>query len=291
MSELMSRREWLGLVIAAGLPVGGCAKIGEIPGLDVLKQFLPKVTFDRLAVKDVDFTRISTDFVFNVSNPNPIEVKLASFSYALDLAGHRFLDGDQKDGLQLKARGDSKLVFPLATTFQEIIALAGDLRGKDDVPFAFSGRIGFNTPLGEVKVPFQTDGRFPVLKVPKIRFKALKLGRVNLLDQSATLELQLGVAHQQGSKLDFSAFDYALTLGGRQVLDGVITKLASVEPGEEATVSLPLTIRLVQVGATIFEAITKKEKVSVGLDANLDVATPFGVIPLHIDETGKLQLQ
>ncbi len=265
-------------------------KGGQFPGLN-LDQFLPKVTFKKLNVTDLDFKGLDTNFVFNVSNPNPIKVKLSSFSYDLDLAGTGFLNGDNRQGLALEARGDSKLVFPVATTFKDILSLAGDMKGKDSVPFAFTGKIGFNTPLGEVKIPYNAKGDFPVLQVPKISFKGVKVGKLNLLKQTATLDVQLGVTHKGGSKMGFQQFDYALTLGGRRVLEGLIAELATVGANEEKVISLPVTLNLLQVGATVVAAITKKSKLDVGLDANLNVATPFGVVPLHIDQTGKVQVQ
>jgi LEA14-like dessication related protein len=272
------------------LPLGGCAKGINIPGLN-LEQFMPKVKFKRLNVKDVDFQGIDTDFVFTIDNPNPIKVKLASFSYDLDLAGEGFLNGNNASGLALEPRGESKLVFPVSTQFADIIKLAGNLKGKDGVPFAFAGKIGFNTPLGEVKIPFKEDGTFPVVQAPKFAFKGVRVGKLNLLNQSATIEVDLGVSHKGGSAMDFSKFDYSLKFGGKKVIEGLIDDLATVQAGQEKTVTLPVQLNLLTVGTTVVQAITKKSKLDVGLDADLDVKTPFGVIPLHIDETGKLQVK
>jgi hypothetical protein len=71
----------------------------------------------------------------------------------------------------------------------------------------------------------------------------------------------------------------------------VIDELASAKPGESGTISLPVTLNLLQLGATIVEAITQKTKLDVGLDATLAVGTPFGVVPLSIDERGKVDVK
>lgn len=276
------------LALLALVSFAGC-KSGALQG--IINQFMPKVKFQDLKVKKIDFKGVETDFVFAVENPNPIKVKLASFAYDLDLGGQNFLSGDQTEGLSLEPRGDSQLVLPVGTNFKDLIALVGGVKAKDGVPFAFAGDIGFGTPLGPVKVPFKKEGDFPVLQVPKINVKGVRLGKVTPLPPTATINIDLGVAHSGGSKMDFKNFDYALKLGGRPILDGMIQQLASVDPGAQETVSLPVTLKLLEVGATVFESITKKKKVDVGLDANLGVGTPFGVIPLHIDETGKLQIQ
>ena len=52
------------------LGIAGCTEAGN---------FLPKVSFDRLEVREIDWTDIQTDFVFRVNNPNPVRVGVAAF--------------------------------------------------------------------------------------------------------------------------------------------------------------------------------------------------------------------
>jgi LEA14-like dessication related protein len=278
------------LFILAALTLTGCEKIGSLEGLG-LDQFLPKVVFKRLKVGAIDFQKIDTDFVFAIENPNPIKVKLSSFSYDLDLAGSGLIEGVQNDGLTLEAQGDSKLVFPVRVVWADLFKLVGDLKGKDAVPFSFRGSIGFNTPLGEIKIPFKDTGEFPVIHLPKFSFQGVRVGKLDLLKQSATVTVDLGVQHDGGSPLALTGFDYNLTFGGKKVIEGVIDELASAKPGESGTISLPVTLNLLQLGATIVEAITQKTKLDVGLDATLAVGTPFGVVPLSIDERGKVDVK
>lgn len=272
------------------LPFAGCGKIGSLEDLG-LDRFMPQVEFKRLKVDQASFTGLDTTFVFSVSNPNPIKVKLASFNYDLDLAGHDLLQGNQRDGLTLEAQGDSKIAFPVSITFAEIVKLVGDVSGKDELPFAFKGSIGFDTPLGAIKIPFQEKGKFPVLHAPKVRFQGVRVGKLDLLKQSATINVDLGFTHQGGGALSLAGFDYDLTLGGRKVLEGLIEDAGSVAAGQEKTVSLPVTLNLLQVGATIVDAITKKTKMEVGLDAKLSVGTPLGPIPLQINEKGLVSVK
>ena len=51
------------------IAIGGCTEASD---------FLPKVSFDRLEVREIDWTDIQTDFVFRVDNPNPVRVGVAS---------------------------------------------------------------------------------------------------------------------------------------------------------------------------------------------------------------------
>ncbi|HMV69366.1 MAG TPA: LEA type 2 family protein [Myxococcota bacterium] len=281
----MNRAWWLALTLTSG-----CAKVGSLEDLG-LDRFMPTVEFRKLKVTDLDFQRIDTNFVFAVENPNPIKVTLSSFSYDLDLDGKNLIDGNQKDGLSLEAQGESKLVFPVGVVFADLFQLVGDLHGKDDVPFTFNGKIGFNTPLGEIKLPFREAGQFPVVHLPRVGFKAVRVGNLDILHQKATINVDLGLAHDGGSPLTFDGFDYHLKLGGRKVAEGVLEHLANVSSGSEEVVSLPVQLNLLEIGATIVDAITKKTKLDVGLEASVAVGTPFGAIPLTINERGDVDVR
>ncbi|MCB9679883.1 MAG: LEA type 2 family protein [Alphaproteobacteria bacterium] len=277
--------------LAAGAVVTGCSKDGSILGIPGIERFLPKVSFKKFNVREIDFQHVDTDFVLQVDNPNPLRVAMSSFSWALELGGVKFLSGKNPDGIALEASGSSKIKLPVSVVFTDLVESVGAMKGKDEVPFQFSGKMGFNTPLGEVALPYQAGGKFPVLHTPKVAFERVRLDNFDLLRQSATIAIDLGISHEQASALNFAGFDYGLTLGDHKILEGVIADLATVQPGTTKTVSLPVTVNLVAVGATIFEAITKGGKVQVGLDAKVDVGTPFGVVPLAIDETGRLSVE
>src|SRR5690606_2121967 len=118
------------------------------------------------------------------------------------------------------------------------------LTGTDGAPYALTTKLGFATPLGEVAVPLRAQGTLPVLRAPKVNFQAVRVDKVNLLNQSATLAIDLGIAHEQATALKFSGFDYALTMSGSRLVEGKIAKLADVPAGKLQKVTLPITVNL-----------------------------------------------
>lgn len=262
--------------------------LGNLPSLD---QFLPKVSFERMEVTGIDFEHVAVDFVLAVDNPNPIGVELASLGWALALDGSPFLDGKGKDRLKIAANGRSSVAIPVSLTYAQLPKAIQSLTGKDGAPYELSTRLGFATPLGEVAVPLRHKGTLPVIKAPQVSFQAIRVGNLDLMRQSATLSVDLGIAHQAGSALKFSGFDYALTLSDKRLVEGTVARLAEVPPGKTQTVTLPITLNLLTAGTSIVQAITSGGQVAVGLDATVKVGTPFGDIPLSIDETGKLRIQ
>jgi hypothetical protein len=103
------------------------------------------------------------------------------------------------------------------------------------------------------------------------------------------LDIDLGVDNELGSTLFFNRFDYGLSLGGNDVADGVVPTF-DVGGATKSTLTLPVTVDLFSLGAGVVDAILDGGSVDVGLEATMDVDTPFGVVPLTIDETGQVSI-
>lgn len=273
------------------LALTGCPKLSDLNSVVDLSKYTPTLSFDTVKLVDINWETATADFVFQVSNPNPVDVKVASFTYGLALAEEPFLSGANDDGLALKSEGDTELVLPVSIKFTEVIATGKALAGSDTIPFALKGDFGFNTPLGMVRVPYDESGELPVLRLPKIQIASARVAEFKPLQNKAVLEVDLGVTHEQGATLDFTQFDYELGLNGGKVASGLVAELASVEAGTTGIVTLPVELNLLEMGATVVQAIRLKEKLDLSIGAGLNVGTPLGVIPLSVDESGKIQLE
>ncbi len=257
-------------------------------GCEVLGDYMPTVAFERLDVRSVDWQGADADFVFKVSNPNPVEVKLARFDYRLSFADVEWLLGDDPDGLVLGAEGGSELALPVAIEFQSLYELVQATRGLDTIPFGLEGSFGFNTPAGMVDLPYDADGDFPALRTPKFSFKKLRVTELDWTE--ATVGLDLNVDNEHESNLVFENFGYTLKLAGSSVGTGLIPMLGAVEGAETGTLTVPLTIDFLSTGTAIYDALSGNS-VSVGLSASTDVQTPFGPVPLTVDETGRVNIE
>jgi LEA14-like dessication related protein len=267
-------------------------------GCDQANPYLPSVSFDRFDVQSLDWTQISTNFVFAVENPNPIEISLARFDYTLAFDNmDPLFSGDDPDGTTLEASGDSDLALPVtlewATLYKTIQALngSGSLTGQDTVPFALSGSFGFDTPIGIVDLPYQADGDFPALRTPGFAFDKVQLQSLGLT--SADLAVQVNVSNDHASTIHFENFDYALSLEGEEVASGLLANFAGkdgVAGASTKTVDIPVTVEFISVGSAIYQLLTGGDaNVNARLKATTDVDTPFGVVPLSLDQLGDTQ--
>jgi LEA14-like dessication related protein len=258
---------------------------------DELDAFTPDVAFERMEVRSIDFEQISADFVFAVDNPNPIGIGLARFDYDLALEGHSLVSGTDPDGLRLEPSASSELSLPVTLVYTDIYDTVQATRGEDDVDFALTGAMGFNTPFGPFELPYDARGSFPAVRAPGIELGGLRLNRLDLARLSATAELDLVVDNDHGSAIELVALDYAVDFTGTEVVAGAMELGATVPGADKRTVTLPLTLDLLNVGVSVITALSTGGRVEVGFTASASIDTPFGILPLTIDELGDLQVR
>ncbi len=256
-------------------------------GCAELEPYLPVVHFDRLELQHVSFEDVATDFVFQIENPNPVGVDIASFSYALDLEAIEFLSGDNEEGLALPARGSTDLRLPVSLIFANVYDTIQATRGEDIVDFGLAGKFGFDTPLGPVQIPYDEAGGFPALRTPKFQLGKLSVDAVDLF--GADLSLDLNVDNDHESTLFFQQLAAVVTLNGESLVDGLLADF-DVGGASTGTVSVPIHVDFLSAGLTLVNVIVDGGKVDVGFVASMDVDTPFGVVPLVVDEEALLDL-
>lgn len=256
-------------------------------GVD-LSAFLPTVRFDRMDVSDIDFEHIDTDFVFAVDNPNPVGAPVDRFSYSLALAGVELLAGDNPEGLELRAADTSEIALPVSLVFESIYDAVTAARGDDFVDFGFKGGIGFDSDAGPIDINFDEAGNFPALRIPKIKLGKLHINQFT--GSNLDLGLDIDVDNDHESTLDFQDIGFAMKVAGVNIGSGALSEPLSVEGATSRTVQLPISINVLDA-ATAAAAILGggAVNVEVGVDSNVD--TPFGVLPLHMDQTGNVTVQ
>jgi LEA14-like dessication related protein len=253
-----------------------------------LDPYLPTVTFENLDVLDVTWDGVEADFVFNVNNPNPVDVNLARFDYGLAFQEVEWLNGDDPDGLTLGASGSSELALPVAFKFQDLYDLVQAVRGQDNIDFGLQGSFGFDTPAGPIDLPYAEAGDFPAPRRPEISLNGLKVQSLGL--SGADLNLKLDVDNSHGSKLGLAALDYQLSLAGVDLGSGYIADLGTVEGDSQTRLAIPIHVDFLG-GASALYSVLQGEKLDVDLQATMDVDTPFGILPLTVNEFGQVNVE
>lgn len=276
------KRVLLAAVVASSLT--GCAGWEDFE----LDPYLPTVTFQRLDVLAVDWDGVDADFVFDVHNPNPVDVNMARFDYALAFEEIEWLAGDDPDGLFLGAEGDSELALPVAIEFQSLFDMVQAVRGQDDIGFGLDGSFGFDTPIGPVDVPYDEDGGFPAPRRPEFELNRLKLKDLSLA--GADLNLKLDVDNDHGSNIFLQDVNYDIALAGLDVGGGYIAELGEIDGATNGSVNIPITIDFLDAGTALY-SVLQGDELEVSFRADMNVETPFGLVPLEVDRLSEIGIE
>jgi LEA14-like dessication related protein len=273
---------WTTWLACAAATAAGCK---DPRAMGDLKKLLPEVSFADLKVDRIDFEGLDAKIVLHVKNPYPLGLDLAQASWKLGLAGSPFLDGTNDKGLSVPANDIGKLRLPFSLKFADAFRVVAGSDGLEQLPYTFDADLGFDTPIGEVSIPFAHQGELPALHLPTVSLTALRVGGIDLARQTASIELDLRLQSDQPSPLAFDAFDYDLRLAGQHVADGQ-ARIGAVDGTKDVT--LPIDLQLVSIGTAIVDILRGNEPVSVRLQADATVDTPFGAVPLTVDRTADL---
>lgn len=274
------------LLIAASALVLGTACDAE-GNLD-LEPYVPSVAFKELRVDTVDWDGIDSQFVFTVENPNPVAIELSRFDYGLAFEGVEWLSGDDPDGLALAAADGSELALPVSLEFQSLYEMVQAIRGQDDIGFALDGSFGFDTSWGPVDLPYLADGGFPAPRKPTFTYNALQVESLSFT--GADLALELDVTNEHGSNLLFKNVDYQIALAGVAVGGGFLEDLGEVEGDAVRTLRVPIAVDFRDVGSAIYDVLNG-DRLRVDLQADMDVDTPFGLVPLNLEQSGTVNIR
>ena len=284
------RRLLLAALPGLALLAAGCPKAPRELSR-AARKFLPQVRFDRVNIREINFDKADLDFIFAVENPAPLKVALAQFSYALSLEGKPLFEGKDPDGLKLAAEAVSRLPFPLTLRWGELAELLRETKGKDQLGFGLRGDLGFDTPVGLLQLPYEARGEVPALRRPRFRLEGLRLAELKPTEDRARIALDLGVTNLGGSVFSMKRFDYKLHLAGDKVAGGLVEALGAVAADTTQTMTLPIDLSLSGLGGAVVEAFTRKGRLRAKIKAGLQVGTPWGDVPLEIEEAEELDIK
>jgi LEA14-like dessication related protein len=197
------------------------------------------------------------------------------------------LSGDDPDGLVLAASGASELALPVTLGFDDLYELVLATRGEDLIDFGLAGSFGFNTPVGPINLPYTEGGDFPALRRPDITFTGITVEELTFLD--ATLAINLDIDNDHGTSMLFQQASWVLQLGGLNAGSGLVSDLAEVAGASTESVSIPVTINFLDMGAALYDLL-RSGTVDANLQATVDVDTPFGTLPFSFSREGEIPL-
>lgn len=269
-------RRTLVLAVSVGLLLPGCAVLRDL----LATAFTPPtLRFAGVAVRDASLTGLTLDTRWQLDNPNGVGLSIAALDYAVFVDGRRVVAGAPPLGLQVAARGTTELTFPATVRFLELAPALEAVLSRDTATVRVEGTVGLDTPVGRVGVPLAAEQAFELPKLPQVEFGSPRLGQLTLA--GATVEFPLSVLNRTSYPLLLQGLSGRVSLGGAELGSLATGPLGGLEGGGRRTLTLPLTVRFLSVGAAAVRVL-QGGRATLLFQAQLD--TPAGPIPLQLEQ-------
>jgi LEA14-like dessication related protein len=272
------------------LLLNGCAEL-----LELLKQTQiekPNVRFSQVRLSDLSFDKADLMFSVEISNPNNVGINLSGFNYDFLLNENSFVSGNNSDPLQIQPNETSTIDLPVSLGFKKLYDTYNSLRNSDSVAYSLKMDLGFNLPvLGVTRVPLQTSGTFPTMKMPSVKLQALKLE--NLSFSGADLRLKVMVDNPNGWSMMLNTMNYALNINGSQWLQGTSNQSMGIEKHQENIVEIPFSLNFFEMGSSIYNLLTGDKSLSYTLTGAADMQSSLplvGSFKLPFDKSGQIDI-
>jgi LEA14-like dessication related protein len=222
----------------------GCASLQKL-----LKSAFkpPRLTFKTARLAKASLADATVDVVYQLDNPNPLGLSLASIDYAFFVEDKQVVAGTPPKGLNIAAKGKSELVFPANVKFSDIAPVVTTFLTKDAARYKVQGSVGIQTPAGVLKFPLAHEGTFEVPKIPQVQFDSPRIANVTL--QGATVEFPLTVTNRNSFPLPVAGISGGLKVAGASVGNLSTGDLGMLEPGSTRQIKLPLTINFMSAAS------------------------------------------
>jgi LEA14-like dessication related protein len=243
--------------------LAGCASLQRM-AKNAFKK--PRVTFKTARLQQASLADATVDLVYQLENPNPLGLNLASIDYAFFVEGKQVVAGTPPKGLNIPARGKSDLVFPANIKFADIAPVVQTFLNKDTAQYKAQGSVGIQTPIGVLRFPLEHTGTFEVPKVPQVQFESPRITNVTL--QGATVEFPLTVRNRNSFPLPVGGISGALKVAGANVGNLSTGDLGMLEPSGTRQLTLPLKINFLSAAAAA-NALRSGGNAQVKLDGQL----------------------
>jgi len=259
------------LMIMCILSFLGCATLQKLGGIRP-----PDLSVENVNIVGAGLKEMELVMNVRVKNNYPIGIHVPAFNYNFLVDDHVFLKGENALNQSISALGENKVQVPVRIHFMDLYQSLNAMINKDQAPYQLKGNIHFDVPiLGRLKIPFVKTGDLPLLKIPKISVKGLRIKSMTFA--SANLSLDIALDNPNGFLMMLNKLSYNFSVDGLKWADGIMNQNISFEKHGQSTMSIPIHLNFFEMGKTVFNLINKKQSLPYAFDTQIKFKTdlPF----------------
>ena len=138
------------------LALGGCGSVS-------LLTKKPEVKKVSVGLVGVDLRRLDLRFDVEVDNASAGSLTVSGYDYDLAIEGRPFLKGESDAGFELKPHAVTTIPVPVSIKLADLFRQFGSVIGRSDAAYRITAGFQIKTPVGVTRLPFQKEGRLPLL--------------------------------------------------------------------------------------------------------------------------------
>ena len=275
-------------LIISGFVLFSCATLKEITNIQK-----PLVSVDEVKLTDLNFDSLSLMFDIGIENPNQLSIKLNGFDYQFLLDEKNFLNGQQNEEIQIKSLDKNSILLPVTLNFKEIYQSYQAIKDKDSVLYRIKVGLSFDLPvLGNTRIPVETSGDIPLLKLPSLSISSLKLKQFSFT--GASLELALQLKNPNPISLISNNLNYQLMVEGKEWISGGTQTPQKMQANNTSLITLPVTLNFLQMGQSVYQMVTGNSSLNYQFKGTAAIGSDHPLlktINLPFNESGDFKIQ
>ncbi|HFC53941.1 MAG TPA: hypothetical protein ENJ43_05865 [Gammaproteobacteria bacterium] len=255
------------LVLAAAAT--GCASFDAVKKAGGIKD--PEISIADIGISSLSLDGMTLQLALDVDNPNPLPLSLAGFDYALKLDGKQLLAGEQRDRVEIKARGSSRIRIPISLRFADLSRLlSGGLAGEN-LRYELQTAALVDLPVVGVKrFPASRKGEFPVPRPPTVSLTGIDIQQIGLT--GARLVIGATLENPNGFGMEIGSLAYDLAVNGRRWAKSSLDGGVSLRGKGNGSISIPVELDFREMGGSLYQALTRGNGLNYQLDGSMKFA-------------------
>jgi len=279
------------LLFLSGLFIlGSCSQILQLVNRHPFQNPTAKVESAKLT--SLSFSDVHISFSVKINNPNQVKIDLAGFDYNVGINEHSLVSGRKKEALTLAATDSSMITIPVTFTYKKVWSALKDLADKNNSTYQFDLGLNFDLPiLGKVRVPVHFKGKLPLLKLPKVQLKAIRLKAYSW--SGADLLMDLRVKSQGGIPLLLKRLNYRFSANGIDWVSGKLVAQKTINSGGETVISVPFKLNFIQMGRAVYNIISGDASLDYNLKGDMQLSADNPMLKtmnINFDDVGKVKI-
>lgn len=257
-----------------------------LTGCGALRFQQPTVTAGAVKLASLDFQKADLAVELQVTNPNSTTLTVAGYSYDLMIENQPFLAGTSDASFDLRPKDVTIVSVPLSVKFSDLLDKLNALKGKADAGYVLTLSLGVKTPVGTYPLSFHKEGRVPVLTVPQIRLRSVRMA--SLSAQGVAMEAIVEVT-DPGPSVKLTSLKYAVSMNGQQLTAGSDDQPQTTSTGDGHLIRIPLLVDSSNAQRLLGSLVLGTEKPTFTVAGQATFSSPLGPIALPFTHTQKIK--